>query len=430
MTAAAWSSPRRGACPGLSAPMPTGDGLLVRLLPTATISPDAFRALCAAAQEHGNGVIEITARGSIQVRGLSAASAVRFAATITESGIAATDGVPVLTSALAGLDAAELLDASELADALRQALARTSLPAQLAPKLSVVIDGGGALNLDGLAADLRLSAESADGEPAIRIGVAGDRTGALMLGAVGPDHAIEVALLLLDIICRSGHGARARDIVGADGGAAFRATIADFLIPDRPPVARGVPTSGDPIGHHPLRDGTCARGFGIAFGHATAAALTELTEAAASAGAASLRAAPGRALLIAGLSPEASSSLAATAESRGFVVRTDDPRRFVFACAGAPICSSAHIAARALAPRLSDIAGARLGPNFDLHISGCAKGCAHPRAAALTIVGTASGCALIARGTARSPHVALVAPEELPDAVGHYAGVEDEDQHV
>ena len=43
---------RRGACPGLSQPMPTGDGLLVRLTPTgATIRPEAFIALCAAARE-------------------------------------------------------------------------------------------------------------------------------------------------------------------------------------------------------------------------------------------------------------------------------------------------------------------------------------------------------------------------------------------
>ena len=36
---------RRGACPGLSTPMPTGDGLLVRLVPTGTIALDAFAAL-------------------------------------------------------------------------------------------------------------------------------------------------------------------------------------------------------------------------------------------------------------------------------------------------------------------------------------------------------------------------------------------------
>ena len=70
MTARAiFFSQLRGACPGLSAPMPTGDGLLVRLLPIGTISLDAFTVLGAAARAHGNGVIEITARGSIQSAG-------------------------------------------------------------------------------------------------------------------------------------------------------------------------------------------------------------------------------------------------------------------------------------------------------------------------------------------------------------------------
>ena len=420
----------RGACPGLSAPMPTGDGLLVRLLPTGTISLAAFRTLCAAGQEYGNGVIEITARGSIQVRGLTAASAIRFAATIAESGIAAADGPPVLTNPLAGLTADELLDSSALASALRQALVKTSLPPRLAPKLSVVIDGGGALNLDRLTGDIRLCAESGDGEPAIRIGVAGDQTGALTLGTVALDRAIEVTLLLLDVICRSGHGARARDIVAADGGAEFRATIADFQIPDRSPAARTARQSNDPIGDHPLRDGTFARGFGLAFGHAEAKALAGLIETAAGAGATGVRAAPGRALLVVGLTQDAAATLAATAETTGFIVRADDSRRFVFACAGAPICSSAHIAARALAPRLTETLAERLGAKFDLHISGCAKGCAHAQAAALTIVGSDEGCALIARGNARGARFARVPVEELPNAVAQFAARHDETPHV
>ncbi|MBV8321379.1 MAG: precorrin-3B synthase, partial [Hyphomicrobiales bacterium] len=61
---------RRGICPGLSQPMATGDGLLVRLTPTGTtMSCEAFAALCTAARNCGNGVIEITSRGSIQIRG-------------------------------------------------------------------------------------------------------------------------------------------------------------------------------------------------------------------------------------------------------------------------------------------------------------------------------------------------------------------------
>ena len=47
MSAPAIAMPRRrGACPGLSAPMPTGDGLLVRLHPIGTIPLAAFAELC------------------------------------------------------------------------------------------------------------------------------------------------------------------------------------------------------------------------------------------------------------------------------------------------------------------------------------------------------------------------------------------------
>ena len=59
----------RRACPALSAPMETGDGLLVRFMPTGPIPLDAFIGLCWAARAHGNGVLEIIARGSVQVRG-------------------------------------------------------------------------------------------------------------------------------------------------------------------------------------------------------------------------------------------------------------------------------------------------------------------------------------------------------------------------
>ncbi len=160
---------RRGACPGLSAPMATGDGLLVRFSPLGTISLVAFDTLCEAAKRHGNGIVEITARGNIQVRGLSAATAPEFADAIAALDIAAADGVPIICGPLAGLDPEELIDASKLAAELRDALARSSLAARLSPKVSVVIDGGGAYRLDALAADIRARAfKNGDGRYILR----------------------------------------------------------------------------------------------------------------------------------------------------------------------------------------------------------------------------------------------------------------------
>src|SRR5262249_15158282 len=101
---------RRGRCPRLASPMQTGDGLLVRLIPSGqTIAFAAFSALCQAAERYGNGVIEVTSRGSIQVRGLSAATAPRFAADVEPLGIDCGDTIPVMAHPLSGLEAAETL---------------------------------------------------------------------------------------------------------------------------------------------------------------------------------------------------------------------------------------------------------------------------------------------------------------------------------
>ncbi len=415
---------RRGACPGLSAPMATGDGLLVRLMPLGTIPLAAFSKLCTAARQHGNGVIEITARGSIQVRGINAASAPRFAATVAALGVAAEDGIPIHSCPLSSLDPEEILDASPLAADLRRALAQTSLAARLAPKVSVAIDGGGGLGLDELAADVRLGAETINNGAAFRVGVGGDAARAMQLGVVATNGGVAAAMRLLEVIAQRGRDARARDILAAEGVAPFRSVLTDLLIGNVSlPAAR---RCGDAIGLHALRDGSLTYGLGLAFGHSDAAALERLTEAGGTAGAIGLRAAPGRVLMIVGLAPEMSSSFLAAAERLGFIVRADDARRHVVACAGAPICSSAHIAARDIAPA---IAAPHLGRSFAIHISGCAKGCAHPAPAALTIVGTPSGCALIADGSTRDVPYALVPANELPAAIANFAR-EREASHV
>jgi len=411
-------SQRRGACPGLSAPMPTGDGLLVRLLPIGTIPLAAFAQLCAAARREGNGIVEVTGRGSIQVRGLNAGSAPRFADAVAALGIAAGDGVLVLSNALAGLDAEEILDASALAADLRRALTRTSLTARLAPKVSVAVDGGGLLGLGNVSADVRLCAQAAAGGVTLGVGIAVDEGRATQVGAINPAHGIIATVRLLEVIAQRGRTARARDILTAEGDAPFRSALADLLIEDETPSRKC--NGGEPIGSHRLRDGSLACGVGLAFGHAEAATLEHLAEAGNAAGAVGIRAAADRAFMMIGLTEAAASAFANAAESLGFIVAAHDQRRRIVACAGAPICFSAHIAARALAPWVAGIAASRLDGSRQVHISGCAKGCAHSGNSALTIVGSPAGCALIANGSARDVPFAVVATEELPVAIAKY----------
>ncbi|KKB08405.1 hypothetical protein VE25_18925, partial [Devosia geojensis] len=125
---------RRGACPTLRQPMPTGDGLLARFRPVdSTLSLPALAAIARAAEVHGNGLIEITQRGSLQVRGLSPETSAPFARAIVAA-VEVESGVPVETPPLAGLDGAP--DPRPLAARLRKAIAEAGLRVSQVPSES------------------------------------------------------------------------------------------------------------------------------------------------------------------------------------------------------------------------------------------------------------------------------------------------------
>lgn len=400
---------RRGACPGLSAPMPTGDGLLVRLVPAGTIALGAFAGFCAAARRHGNGVIEVTARGSIQVRGLTPSSAPMFATDVAALDIATGDGVPVLTNTLAGLDGDETMDSLALAADLRRAMTSRAIAAKVSAKVAIAIDGGGTLNLAAVPADIRLAAIPAG---RVHVSLGGDSESATGLGAFALPNTVEAAVRLLEVLARHGRDARVRDFLATEGMNPFHTAIADLLDGDAPP--HGARQTREAIGLHRLRDGSFACGLGLAFGHAGAETLEQLMDIAADAGATGIRAAPDRALLAIGLSQSTTDAFAAAAERLGFIVHAGDPRRHVTACAGAPICASAHIPARVIAPHIAALAAASGGT---IHISGCAKGCARQQPAALTVIGTAEGCALVRDGSVRDKPFAIITVARLPSAI-------------
>ncbi len=386
MTAAARPYARRGACPGLSTPMQTGDGLLARLMPSGTIALDAMTGLAAAALRYGNGIIEITSRGSIQVRGLTQESAPAFADAVAELAIPAHDGVPVTADPLAGLDPHQLIDANRLAAALRTALAAPSFASRLAPKISVVIDGGGALHLDALPADIRLRAVATADGPRLHVSAGGDAANAVSLGTIARADAIDTVLRLLHAIATHGPAARARDVIRA----ALADATADAAAPARVPA--------DPIGPHRLRRNKVAVGIGFPFGHTDTTLLKSLLRAAGEAGATGVRTAPGRALLVVGLTRPAADFFTAAARRLDFIVERGDPRRRVIACAGAPICASGEIEARTLARQVGS-AMTLMKRDETIHISGCAKSCAHQGAATFTAIGRNGACDLLVEGT-------------------------------
>lgn len=387
----------RGACPKLAAPMQTGDGLLARLVPAGPMALRALAGLCTASRTHGNGTMEITARGSLQVRGLKPETAPRFADLVSTLGIDFCDGVPVLADPLPG-DPTATIDAHALAAELRGVIAAAALP--LAPKVSVIVDGGGRLHLDALKADIRLRAASAADGPLlhVEVAVAGDGATAVPLGAVALNDACDAVLRLLASIASQGSHARAADVLQSSGIAAFQHAIADRILAAPSPPRR---LPAEIVGVHGLGGDLYALGIGVAFGHAEAKTLGALTDVARTQGGSWARPAPARTLLIGPFERINIKTIRDEARRLGFVVDAADPRRRIVACPGVPSCASGLIAARALAAEIA----ARVpltGQDVAVHVSGCAKGCAHPAPAPLTVVGTAQGAGLVRNATARA----------------------------
>jgi precorrin-3B synthase len=149
--------------------------------------------------------------------------------------------------------------------------------------------------------------------------------------------------------------------------------------------------------------------------------LAALANAAASLSASEIRFAPQRTLLVLGLSEAACEELQSVAASLGFVTDPADPRTKIAACPGAPACASGHIATRKIAEEIAGETGDILDSSFFLHISGCAKGCAHPAEAALTLVGGEKGAGLVVSGMAKDLPAAYTPGYEATRGFGRIA---------
>ena len=405
-------STRRGACPSLREPMATGDGLLVRLSPAGTgWTPQELSTLAAAAARFGNGILEVTSRGNLQIRGLTAESAEGLAKHVEAAAIPLRTGLAIDTGPLAGIDAEEIADPLPLARALHEAVEAAELTARLAPKCAVVIDGGGRLPLDDLIADVRLAADP-EGSNQWLISVGGTAQLARPVGSVVETEAVAAVIGLLETIATKGRMARGRDLTDADLAACGPAL---HKAPARPVIA--------PVGLFPLADGSLATAFALPFGQMDADTLIALSAAAAETAASEIRLAPGRGLIVPGLDAETCAAVEAKAIELGFITDAQDSRLCIAACAGAPFCAAAHFATRALGAEIAARAPGLLAGRT-LHISGCAKRCAELPAPDFTILGSDGGCLVLPGDGRHAPAVPAVAPEEALAALRRLADTE------
>lgn len=381
---------RRGACPALAAPMPTGDGLLVRLRPAGgALTLSQFASLARSAAAHGNSILEITARGNLQIRGLRAETVGQLAADIDAAEITVPDGPAIETSPLHGIDPEETSDPAAMEMALRSKLHDLLASPRLAPKLSLVVDGGGTFGLSALSADIRVVAQS---HTDWLVAINGDGETATPI-AIGPAEAAIAAVgEILSLLAGLAKGRRARDIDPALLQARFPAMDGMHFVPSR---AAGIPLAG----LHRLDDGKTVLGVRPEFGQMKASDLIALLDLARARGATAIRLAPGRGFFLIGLSADTVPAMQIAAAGHGFSTQPGENSEHIVTCAGAGACGSAYYQTRALARHLIAAAPALFDNSLTLHLSGCAKGCAHARPA-LTLTGLAEGYGLILNGLA------------------------------
>ncbi|MGQ9371155.1 precorrin-3B synthase [Azospirillum sp. ST 5-10] len=410
---------RRGACPGVLAPMAVGDGLLVRLrVPAGALPAAAARRVAALAAGHGNGLLELSHRGNLQIRGVRTASMPAVTEVLGALGLVAADAASeavrnVLSAPAAGIDGQALLDVRPLALALDARLAADAGLHRLPPKFGFVIDGGGRAHLADSRADLRFDAVATPDGARFRVAAGGALADAVPLGLCAPDALVATAaaaatafLELRSALAEPPR--RMAGLVAACGAAGLRTRVAGLAPLDDP---------APPV--RPARAALGARpgwlGVAFPFGRLTAAALDALAGLAEAHGTGELRLTPWRALLLPGVGAAA----ADPARRLGAVLDDGDPRLRVSACSGAAGCDAGTTDTHADALALARTAPALLAAGAVAHLAGCGKGCAHPAPATVTLtagdgrydlgVRAAPGGPALRRGLAPADAVAAVA---------------------
>ncbi|KAA2211807.1 precorrin-3B synthase [Teichococcus oryzae] len=352
----------RGWCPSLFEPMRAEDGWLTRIKPPrGQITALQARAIAAAAPAG----IELTQRGNLQLRGFAEAGLAPFALAMQAAGLASGEaGIErrrnIIAPPLLGHDLGIAPNAAAWLEALEAVLADDALAA-LPGKFGLALDAGGALPLHGVAADITLRLD-AGGAASLHI------PGAMARGAA-PGH---VATLIRAFLAVPG-ARRMRDATAALGAAAL--IRAAGLRPE-PPMPE--PPAPRAIGLLPG-----ATGFGLPFGQMGGDELRHLASLAERAGPGALCITPWRAILLPGPSDPGLLS----AEAGRFITDPGDPRMLIRACPGSAGCASGGADTRAAAAILAR----HPRPPGLLHLSGCAKGCAHPGPAALVLVAQPDG---------------------------------------
>jgi len=359
-------------CPGVLRPHQAADGAMVRVrVPGGRTSGLQLAALGAAARRHGSGLLQLTSRASLQVRGLPEVLPDAFEAAVAAAGLLPSTSRErvrnVVCSPLTGL-VGGLADQRPLVGALDAALLTAPGLGELSGRFLLGLDDGRG-DVAALTPDLTYLATGPD-------------RGLLVVGAgharpVAQDDAVAamVALARAFVGAAAASGAwRVRDLPG------WAASVAEPL---------AVPLPAPPV--LPLGRVDRHAVVAVPLGLLAPDQLAAVVDAAAG-GPVVLT--PWRGLVV----PEAADRLPDLVEV-GLVAETASPWTAISACVGAPWCANGRVDTRALVQSVAGLS-ARWGRT---HVSGCERRCGAPTGTHVDLV-----------APSRDELLALARPELVP----------------
>ncbi|KAB7845459.1 cobalamin biosynthesis protein CobG [Streptomyces mobaraensis] len=414
---------RGDACPGALRLHAADDGALARVrLPAGLLTNRQAAELAALAEESGDGNLDITSRGNIQLRALPAGSGGELGTRLRAAGLLPSDRHErvrnIAASPLHGLDGTGHADVGAWARELDRLLCADDEVTALSGRFLFGLDDGRG-DIAALVPDVTLIAEP-DGGTAV-LCYAAEGPGLRLPAADAPRAAVVAA----------------RHFLAAHGGSAWRVTelpadrrpdvaaLAAALtaagmtaVPAAVPTARSAaPPPGPVSGPH----GRTALSVAAPLGRLTAGQW-RLLVAAAEAGSGELRVTPWRGVVVPGLADagEAAARLAGLADA-GLVVSAASPWYGAGACAGRPGCAKSRADVRADAT--AALTGTRPGGTGDLPVywSGCERRCGHPGGRWVDVLAADDGYRVAVRTGGGGPedggHPVTVTASDLPGAV-------------
>ncbi|GAA1550978.1 precorrin-3B synthase [Actinomadura kijaniata] len=363
VSASSSASSRSGpdSCPGLLRIHRAADGGLARVrLPGGRVDRRGFAALADAAVELGNGGLELTSRGNVQVRGLAAGAERELSGRLRDAGLLPSfthERVRnIVASALSGRDGRGLADVRPLVAELDAGLCADPGLAELPGRVLFALDDGRG-DVVALRPDVGLYAVAED----VFALVVGGRDSGVRVGAGDAAAAVlEVAREFLRV--REGEWRvnelddPLRLVPGGAGAAA----------PPRTPAP-------PPLGVVAQRDGRSALSGLVPLGRLESAQLDALRAVD------ELIVTPWRTVVVPDLTD--------VSHSYGLVAADDSRWVGLTSCAGRPGC------ARSLTDVRADAAAARAacGSGLPVHWTGCDRGCGRPAGRHVAVVATPGG---------------------------------------